>query len=131
MTIRAPDISVDRMTRYRARFGREILGSAACPNDGPRMANVSDEERLKELAKKKQAIEAWRTAIRPRVAKRERARDMRRKILVGSLFLLKMENNPENGPRFRVWLKKKLPGFLRETGHALFDDIIEEDTEGD
>ena len=39
--------------------------------------------------------EARQKAIRARVAKKERARDTRRKILVGSLLLHKMENDPE------------------------------------
>ena len=29
-------------------------------------------------------------------------------------------------PRFRLWLQKELPGFLRETDRKLFDDILEE-----
>ena len=86
----------------------------------------SDEERLEELNRKKAAIEARQKAIRARVAKKERARDTRRKILVGSLFLHRMEHDPENGPRFRVWLQKELPGFLRETDRKLFDDILGE-----
>ena len=60
------------------------------------------------------AIEARQKAIRARVAKKERARDTRRKILVGILLLHRMENDPENGPRFRLWLRKELPGFLGE-----------------
>ena len=57
------------------------------------------------------------------------ARDTRRKILVGSLFLHRMDNDPDNGPRFRAWLKKELPGFLRETDRGLFDDILGETAE--
>ena len=90
----------------------------------------SDEERLEELNRKKDAIEARQKAIRARVAKKERARDTRRKILVGSLLLHRMENDPENGPRFRLWLQKELPGFLRETDRKLFDDILGETGEG-
>ena len=41
----------------------------------------TDEERLEELNRKKAAIEA-RQKIRNRVAKKERARDTRRKVLV-------------------------------------------------
>ncbi|MDE0207509.1 MAG: mobilization protein [Candidatus Tectomicrobia bacterium] len=76
--------------------------------------------------------EARQKAIRARVAKKERTRDTRRKVLVGSLLLHRMENDPENGPRFRLWLKKELPGFLRETDRNLFDDILGEgnNTEG-
>ena len=84
----------------------------------------SDEERLEELDRKKAAIEARQKALRARVAKKERARDTRRKILVGSLLLHRMENDPENGPRFRTWLQNELPGFLRETDRNLFPDIL-------
>lgn len=91
----------------------------------------SDEERLEELNRKKAAIEARQKAIRARVAKKERARDTRRKILVGAFVLHRMENDPENGPRFRAWLQKGLPGFIRETDRKLFDDILGENTESD
>ena len=86
----------------------------------------SDSERLEELERKKTAIEERQKAIKARVAKKERARDTRRKILVGSLLLHRMDNDPENSTRFRLWLQKELPGFLRKTDRKLFPDILEE-----
>ena len=71
------------------------------------------------------AIEARQKAIRAPVARKERARDTRRKILVGAFVIHRMENDPENGPRFRARLQKGLPGFIRETDRILFDDILE------
>jgi len=87
----------------------------------------SDEERLEELERRGKAIEARRKALRARVAKKERARDTRRKILVGSLLLHRMESDPENGPRFRAWLRRELPGFLRDADRDLFRDVLDGD----
>ena len=83
----------------------------------------SDEERLEELSRKKAAIEARQKAIRNRVAKKERARDTRRKVLVGAFVLHQIEND-EKGPGLRNWLKEGLPGFLREIDQELFPDIF-------
>ena len=90
----------------------------------------SDEERLEELNRKKAAIEARQKAIRARVAKKERARDTRRKILVGAFVLHQIESDTKRGPAIRKWLQEGLPGFLRETDQKLFDDILGE-TEDD
>ena len=84
----------------------------------------SDEERLEELNRKKAAIEARQKAIRNRVAKKERARDTRRKILVGAYVFHQIENDRKRGPGLRNWLKEGLPGFLREIDQELFPDIF-------
>ena len=84
----------------------------------------SDEQRLEELARKKQAIEARQKAIRNRVAKKQRARDTRRKILVGAFVLHQIETDGKQGPGIRKWLQEKLPGFIRETDRELFDDLF-------
>ena len=86
----------------------------------------SDEERLEELNRKKAAIEARQKAIRARVAKKERARDTRRKILVGAFVLHQIESDTKHGPGLRKWLQEGLPGFLREIDRELFPDIIGE-----
>ena len=65
-------------------------------------------------------------AIRARVAKKERARDTRRKILVGAFVLHQIESDAKHGPGIRKWLQEGLPGFLRETDRKLFDDILGE-----
>ncbi|MCY3852280.1 MAG: mobilization protein [Gammaproteobacteria bacterium] len=85
----------------------------------------SDEERLEELDRKKAAIEARQKALRARVAKKERARDTRRKILIGAFVLHQIESGTRHGPGIRKWLQEGLPGFLRETDRKLFDDILE------
>ncbi len=84
----------------------------------------SDKERLEELNRKKAAIETRQKAIRARVAKKERARDTRRKILVGTFVLHQIENDTKHGPGLRKWLQEGLPGFLREIDRELFDDIL-------
>ena len=90
----------------------------------------SDEERLEELNRKKTAIEARQKAIRARVAKKTRARDTRRKILIGAFVLHQIESDTKHGPGLRKWLQEGLPGFLRKIDRKLFDDIIGE-TEDD
>ena len=70
------------------------------------------------------AVEARQKAIRARVAKKERARDTRRKILVGAFVLHRIESDTKHGPGLRKWLQEGLPGFLREIDRELFPDII-------
>lgn len=85
------------------------------------MARRSIEERLRQL-------EARRDALVARLGKEQRARDTRRKILIGALVLDRIERQPErylNG-RLDEWLKAELPGFLtRDNDRQLFDDILE------
>jgi hypothetical protein len=86
------------------------------------MAKRSIQERLIQLEARKQALVA-------RLGKEERARDTRRKILVGALVLNRIEGQPErylNG-RLDEWLRAELPGFLtRENDRALFHDILDQ-----
>jgi hypothetical protein len=84
------------------------------------MAKRSIQERLRQLEARKQALVA-------RLGKEERARDTRRKILIGALVLDRIERQPERylSSRLDEWLRAELPGFLkRENDRALFDDIL-------
>ena len=74
--------------------------------------------------------------LRARIRKRERAEDTRRKILLGSFVLQRLEAEPA---RFAEWLaliRGELPGFLRPEDLELFHGILggpwdgEEDCEG-
>lgn len=84
------------------------------------MARRSLQERLRQL-------EARRQVLVTRLGKQERARDTRRKILIGALVLDRIERHPErhlNG-RLDEWLRAELPGFLtRDNDRLLFDDIL-------
>ncbi len=84
------------------------------------MARRSIAERLAQL-------EAQRKNLQSRLGKQERARDTRRKILLGAFVLYRVEkpDQTEFSKNLRAWLHKELPQFLsRDDDAALFDDLI-------
>ncbi|HTR67853.1 MAG TPA: hypothetical protein VMH85_18875 [Terriglobales bacterium] len=83
------------------------------------MTRKSIEERLAQL-------DAQRQALKSRLGKQERARDTRRKVLLGALVLHRLgEDKREFDRALREWLQRELPGFLsRPDDKALFDDIL-------
>ena len=83
------------------------------------MARKSIEERLAQL-------DAQRQALKARLGKQERARDTRRKVLLGALVLHRLgENNRAFDKTLREWLQRELPGFLtRPDDKALFGDLL-------
>jgi hypothetical protein len=79
------------------------------------------EQRIREL-------EERRKALRARLDRQERARATRRKILLGSFMLERLERNDQgrHHDELRLWLAKELPAFLtRDADLALFADILE------
>lgn len=84
------------------------------------MARKSIEQRLAEL-------DARRAALKARQGKEERARDTRRKVLLGALVLhgLEASTDKEFVPHLRRWVAKELPGFLtRDVDKELLGDLI-------
>lgn len=84
------------------------------------MARKSIEERLAQL-------EAQSKTLKARLGKQERARDTRRKVLLGALVLHRLENanDPEFTKRLGDWLRRELPGFLtRDADKELFDGLL-------
>lgn len=83
------------------------------------MAKRSIEERLAQL-------DAQRQALKARLGKQERARDTRRKVLIGALILHHIsENNRPFDNALKQWLQRELPGFLtREDDKALFAELL-------
>ncbi len=72
-------------------------------------------------------LEERRRVLVTRLGRQERARDTRRKILIGALVLHRLENakDPTFSIRLREWLRAELPGFLtREGDSQLFNDIL-------
>lgn len=72
-------------------------------------------------------LEERRRVLVTRLGKQERARDTRRKILIGALVLHRLENakDPAFSMRLRDWLRAELPGFLTRDGDSqLFEDIL-------
>jgi len=84
------------------------------------MPRRSIEERLAQL-------EAQRKTLQARLGKQERARDTRRKILLGALVLHRLETSGDGefSRRLGDWLHRELPGFLtRDDDKALFADLL-------
>lgn len=85
------------------------------------MAKRSITERLAQL-------EAQRKNLQSKLGKQERARDTRRKVLLGALVLHRLEKGQdEYSKKLGDWLNKELPTFLtRADDKALFDDLLGE-----
>lgn len=83
------------------------------------MAKRSIEERLAQL-------DAQRQTLKARLGKQERARDTRRKVLLGALVLHRLgEDKREFDKTLREWLQRELPGFLtRNDDKTLFADLL-------
>jgi len=84
------------------------------------MARKTIEQRLAE-------IDAQRKTLIARLGKEERAKDTRRKVLLGALVLHRLENtnDAEFTKRLGDWLRRELPGFLtRDADKDLFDDLL-------
>lgn len=90
------------------------------------MARKSIEERLAQL-------EAQTKTLKARLGKEERAKDTRRKVLLGALVLHRLENpnDQEFTKRLGDWLRRELPGFLtRDADKDLFDDLLKPEAAG-
>ena len=86
------------------------------------MAKRSIAERLAQL-------EAQRKTLQTKLGKQERAKDTRRKVLLGAFLLHRLEKGQDGFSKDHLpaWLKKELPGFItREDDAALFADLIGE-----
>lgn len=83
------------------------------------MAKKTIEERLAQL-------DAQRQTLKARLGKQERAKDTRRKILLGALLLHRLgEDNRAFDQTLKEWLQRELPGFLtRADDKALFADLL-------
>lgn len=72
-------------------------------------------------------LEARAKTLKARLVNQERAKDTRRKILLGALVLhrLKHSADAEFSKRLTDWLRRELPGFLsREEDKTLFADLL-------
>lgn len=81
-------------------------------------AKRSLEERIAQLDARKKALQS-------KLARQERARDTRRKVLLGALLMHRMDGENEQARRLRDWVQRELPEFLTRDGDKeLFDDLI-------
>jgi hypothetical protein len=85
------------------------------------MVSRSIEERLAQL-------DAQRKTLQARLGKQERAKDTRRKVLLGALVLHRIgaaQEKGEDGGWLTQWVKRELPEFLtRDNDKALFADLL-------
>jgi hypothetical protein len=86
------------------------------------MAKRSIAERLAHL-------EAQRKTLQTKLGKQERAKDTRRKVLLGAFVLHRLEKGQDafSKEQLPAWLKRELAGFLtRDDDAALFADLLGE-----
>ena len=86
------------------------------------MAKRSIAERLAQL-------EAQRKSLQTKLGKQERARDTRRKVLLGAFLLHRLEKGQDAFSKEQLpdWLRRELPGFLtRDDDAALFGDLLDD-----
>lgn len=82
------------------------------------MAKKSITERIAQLEAQKKTLQA-------RLAKQDRARDTRRKVLLGAFLIHRLQNDRDFGPTLQGWLHRELPGFLvRPDDKVLFADLL-------
>nr|WP_205923369.1 mobilization protein [Rhizobium leguminosarum] len=77
------------------------------------------EERLAQLEAQKKTLQA-------RLNKQERAKDTRRKVLLGALVLHRLEAGRDDfSKNLGDWLRRELPGFLtRDADREVLDDLL-------
>lgn len=83
------------------------------------MVRKTLEQRIAQLEAKKQTLKA-------RLTKEQRAKDTRRKILLGALLLDRLESKSnEMSHTLNTWVRQELPGFLtRDSDKELFEDFL-------
>lgn len=84
------------------------------------MARRSISDRLAQL-------DAQRKNLQTKLGKQERAKDTRRKVLLGAFVLHRLDKGQDAFSKdgLRDWLKRELPGFItRDDDAALFDDLF-------
>lgn len=77
------------------------------------MARLPIEQRIAQLEAKAKALKA-------RMAQQDRAKDTRRKILLGALVLHRLEQSGDGefSKRLGDWLRRELPGFLARSNET-------------
>jgi len=83
------------------------------------MTRKTIEERLAQLDAQKKNLQA-------RLTTQERAKETRRKVLLGSLVLNRLDGVEDRfSADLREWLRRELPGFLtRDNDKAIFGDLL-------
>ena len=83
----------------------------------------SDEQILVDVERRQAQLGEQARNLKALIRKKTRARDTRRKILLGAFVLQRLETEPE----LQALLRDGLPGFLRPVDRVLFQDILDLD----
>lgn len=79
----------------------------------------------KSIAERIAQLEAQKKTLQARLGKQERAKDTRRKVLLGAFLLHRLENDRDFGPVLKDWVRRELPDFLvRPDDKALFAELL-------
>lgn len=78
-------------------------------------------ERLADLEQKKRQLAEEIAALSAREKARERKDDDRRRVLLGSIVLADLANNPE----LAAYIRNRLPSVMRDGDRRLFADLLE------
>lgn len=79
----------------------------------------------KSIAERIAQLEAQKKTLQARLGKQERAKDTRRKVLLGAFVLHRLQNDKHFSATLNEWLRRELPGFLtRPDDKALFADLL-------
>lgn len=80
----------------------------------------------RSIADRLAQLEAQRKNLQSKLGKQERAKDTRRKVLLGAFVLHRLEKGQDEfSKKLGDWLDKELPGFVtRADDKALFDDLL-------
>ena len=81
----------------------------------------------RSIAERLAQLEAQRKSLQTKLGKQERAKDTRRKVLLGAFLLHRLEKGQDSFSREQLpdWLRRELPGFIsRDDDAALFADLL-------
>jgi hypothetical protein len=114
---------------YQQHTGEKTVAETEKANQEEKPINAREaQKRLATLDARLAELKAQRADLlarkRTAEAKAKRGADTRRKILLGSLILSKLDH-PELGPRFRAFVTRELDAYLtRADDRAVFPDLL-------
>ena len=104
-------------------------GGESVPEDRPAgktRRRRTDEEMLADIERRQAQFAEQARNVKDRIRKRDRARDTRRRILLGSFVLNRIAAGPGRFAELRGVLRDELPGFLKPADRDLFADILDQ-----
>jgi hypothetical protein len=89
------------------------------------MARTPLEERLEILEERKRQLEEQTRTLRARLTSEKRKQDTRKRIMLGSFLLHRLEQERPESPVLRDLLQRELPGFLtRDRDRELLAELL-------